>query len=550
MNRKFLMPVAGLAFGLIAGCQKPQNGTEDEAAAIAERMKKYAVKTISYDAAKFTRSEKQVLSTLIDVAKFADEIYWLQTSSANGLRRQISKRDKSDPLRKFFEMQAGPYDRMDDDAPFMEVKEKPASLGFYPEDMSKQEFENWIAEHPEDKEAFENPYTVIRRRDDKLVAVPYHLEYRKLIVPMVNKLRYAAKMVENEEFKTSLVSTADALMTDNYSQAKSDWVGVKSSKFDFVAGPFGEGDDELLGLKKSFEASVEVVDAEAGEQITRLANHLLALENNLPYPRRYKQEEINIESCYSVVEDIFRGGTKRVAYQQLGANLPTDSKVCEVRGVKKTIWRNALQARLTEIITPIGQQLFVEDQASLVTPDAFFKYVILREITQNLGSRTVFGTETRVESALKEHSAWLKHVKADVTGLFSLKYLQRQGELEEQEIKQHFVSYLGRLFQTIRIPGDHPQKTAAIVTLNYLMDYDGFVFDGDAKKYAVDFERIDTALALLSNTVLTLEAEGDFDGASKLKNTYNFVPTHVQEALESVSDVPLVVAPMYEVIWN
>ncbi|MFQ5628463.1 MAG: hypothetical protein ACE5I1_06865 [bacterium] len=533
------------------GCDQKEIGTEEEAQEIAQRMKKYAVKEIAFNASEFTENEKKLLITLIEVARLSDEIYWQQTAANNGLLENLrQKRSKEDPLRKFAELQAGPYDRLDNDAPFMDVPEKAASAGFYPSDLTRDEFDTWLVDHPDDREAFLSPYSVIRRRGQALVSIPYSQEYKKYIVPMVNKLRYAATLTEDKNFRAYLHGIAEALITDNYQSVKSDWVGMQNNKIDFLIGPFDTKDDKLNSIKTSFEATVDIVDLDAGNRIASLTSRLRDLEDNLPYPNRYKNKDVKVLSCYAVVSDIYRGGEKRVDYRQRGSILPTDTKVCEVKGVKKTIWRNALAARLEEIIAPLSSRLIAGEQTPYVTVSGFYQYVLLREITQNLGPRTIYLQDKPVEEALDDHYGWIEQAKADVTSLYSLPYLKSIGEADQKLVKEMTVSYLGRLFQTLRLANTDPQSKAAAVVLNYLLEYGGIEYDKGSKKYAIDFDKIDTSLALLANELLIIEAEGDFERAQKLVLQYGTLPDFVSSSLESVQDLPLVVAPLYQVIWN
>ena len=63
----------------------------------------------------------------------------------------------------------GRWNRLEEDKPFIgpfgEKGEKPAGAAFYPEDITKEEFEKWVKAHPEDQDAFHGLFTVIRRKN-------------------------------------------------------------------------------------------------------------------------------------------------------------------------------------------------------------------------------------------------------------------------------------------------------------------------------------------------------------------------------------------------
>ncbi len=541
-----------LATLLLWGCSQKQNWTQEEAEAIEKRMQKYVLTPMPFDASRYSDQEKQLLKLLIEVGKLADEIFWRQTYHNNiALRNQIIKtRWEDDPVRKFFFMQAGPYDRLDHNAPFMDVPPKPPTAGFYPPDLTREEFEKWIQEHPEDKEAFLSPYTVIKRKGNRLVAIPYHQEYRSLIVPMVNKLRQAAKLAESESFRDYLLKKADALLTDEYFEADVAWIDMKDSKFDMVLGPFEVYEDEFNNLKAAYEASVEIVDQEESAKLEVYKKHLADLEDFLPYRKRYKQTKAGLTASFVIVRDIYRGGDMRVGYQPVAANLPNDPRVHAQKGTKKTFWKNILDARLNQIILPIGRRLIAEDQAELMSARGFFDFVLMHEIAHGLGPRYVHGTQTPVNVALRELYSWIEENKADIAGLHSLRYFRENGIIDPQLRKQHYVSYLGSIFRTIRFGTGEAHGLAALVSLNYLLENGGIVYQPETQRFAIDFDKIDNGITLLANELLLIEAEGDYERARKLKDTYGTMPDFLRTALDRLKDLPIDLVPVYEIKWE
>ncbi|HSE39844.1 MAG TPA: hypothetical protein VLH08_03700, partial [Acidobacteriota bacterium] len=114
MNKKHLFYVTGLLIMLNLICpQKEIPANEDSASTeIAKRMEKYVLTPMSFDASQYSSEDKELLQTLIDAGRLIDEIYWRQTYSGNiALRDQLVKsRSEDDPVRRFFFMQAGPFD--------------------------------------------------------------------------------------------------------------------------------------------------------------------------------------------------------------------------------------------------------------------------------------------------------------------------------------------------------------------------------------------------------------------------------------------------------
>ena len=113
--------------------------------------------------------------------------------------------EQADAIRAYYRIMYGPWDELESDEPFLDVGKKPEGAGFYPEDLTREEFDAWIEEHPEDREAFTSGYTVIRRTEDGgLEAVPYSEAYRAELEPAAEALREAAAAADNPSLKTFL----------------------------------------------------------------------------------------------------------------------------------------------------------------------------------------------------------------------------------------------------------------------------------------------------------------------------------------------------------
>jgi Peptidase family M49 len=554
MYKKHLIYAIGLLIILNLICTqigKPAN--EDSASTeIAKRMEKYVLTPMPFDASQYSSKDKELLQTLIEAGRLIDEIYWRQTYSGNiALQDQIVKsRSEDDPVRKFFFMQAGPFDRLDKNAPFMDVPPKPETAGFYPPDMTKEEFENWIKTHPNDKEAFLSPYTVIKRQGANLIAVPYHTEYKEFLDPIAQKLRHAATLTTNADFKKYLLSKAEALLTDKYFATDVDWIDMKDNKFDMLIGPFEVYEDEMNGLKASYEAIVEIVDSEESAKLEIYKKHLAELEANLPYPEKYKTKGANLTASFTIVRDIYRGGDARVGYQAVATNLPNDPEVQAKKGSKKTFWKNILEARLNKIIVPVGNQLIAQDQVKGLTGQGLFDFVLLHEIAHGLGPRYVHGTQTPINEKLRDLYSWIEENKADMAGLHSLGYLRQLNIINQDMKNQHYVSFLGGIFRTIRFGTTEAHGKAAIVSLNFFLERGAIQFNPSNKRYSVDFTKFDSAISQLASELLLIEAEGDYSRAKTLEQKYSKTPEYVQASLDTLKDQPVDLVPVYNIRWQ
>lgn len=519
---------------------------------IAIRMKKYRISPMPFDARQYSAQDKALLQTLIEAGKLADEIFWRQTYHDNiALRQQIVETfSESDPLRTFFFMQAGPYDRLDGNSPFIDVPRKPATAGFYPSDMTRNEFEEWNIDHPEDTEAFLDAYTVIKRKGNRLIAVPYHEAYEELVGPMADKLRHAAGLTQNKGLKKCLLTKADALLTDDYFRADVEWIEMKGSAFDFAIGPFEAYEDELNNIKASYQASIAIVDEEETAKLDKYTTLTDELEDSLPIADEYKETPKGLTPNFVIVRDIYRGGLLRVGYQAVATDLPNNPAVRAKKGTKKTFWKNILDARMNQIITPVGERLIADDQIHHMTADAMFEFILLHEIAHGLGPRYVHGTETPLNLALRNLYLWIEENKADICGLHSLRYLSEHGLIDVNIHNQHVVSYLGNCFRTIRFGTSEAHGKAAIVSLNFFMQQGAITYDDVKKRYAVDFDAFDSAVDSLASELLMIESEGNYQRAKQLEETYAEVPEFLQASVDSLKDLPIDIVPQYQIRWQ
>ncbi len=152
-------------------------------------------------------NQKIVVQKLFEAAKIMDEIFLEQVYSKNvEIKSQLEKSENTEDKLKleYFNINFGPFDRLDHDKPFIGEATKPLGANFYPEDMTKEEFTKWIKDHPEDEKAFTSEFTVIRRDGEKLIAIPYSEFYKEKLSKAATLLREAAEYADNESLKNYL----------------------------------------------------------------------------------------------------------------------------------------------------------------------------------------------------------------------------------------------------------------------------------------------------------------------------------------------------------
>src|SRR5712691_9484264 len=368
-----------LAAVLAVACQtttstmKTAATTIVSASDIPQRVTQLPRTVIDYDRSLLNDNERQVVAKLIEASKLIDEIFWRQVSEDNpALREQLPRPSAA---YDYFVMNKGPWDRLKDDEPFIGTKKKPAGAAFYPEDTTKEEFEKYVADHPEKKDERQGLFTIVRRDGTAFVGIPYSAFYRDFLEPAAARLREAAAMTTNESLRKFLASRADAFMSDNYRDSDMAWMDL-NGPIEVVIGPYEVYEDDLFNYKASFESFVTMVDAPESAKLAAYAQALPDMERNLPEPEQYKNLSRGTESPIRVVQQIYSAGDARRGVQTAAFNLPNDESVREKRGSKKVLLKNVMDAKFKQSGRPIALRVLDPSLVNLLSFDAFFNHVL------------------------------------------------------------------------------------------------------------------------------------------------------------------------------
>jgi hypothetical protein len=455
-----------------------------------------------------------MLPLLIDAATTMDTVF----------RRQLypgydsllaSLQDPS--LRRFVEINYGPWDRLDGNAPFVPgVGARPPGAGFYPDDMSTEELEQAAAKSPAASQALRGQYTVVRRDSTRrLVAVPYHEIYGPELRHAAAKLLEAARLAEDPGLRQYLVLRSKALLTDLYRPSDLAWLDVKDNTLDLVLGPIETYDDGLYGYKTAAEAYVLVKDKAWSSRLARYASLLPALQRGLPVPDPYKRERPGTASDLNAYDAVFYAGEANAGSKTIAINLPNDEQVQLRKGTRRLQLKNAMRAKFDRILRPIAEQLIAADQQSDIRFDAFFANVMFHEVAHGLGIKNTINGKGTVRAALKEEAGGLEEAKADILGLHLVTRLLQQGELTGTTPMQHHVTYLASIFRSIRFGASDAHGRANAAQLSFFEEHGAFTRDSATGRYRVDLPKMQTAAAALAERILRFQGDGDYQGVKQ-----------------------------------
>jgi hypothetical protein len=522
---------------------------------VKAQMAKLAPVEITYDDSNLSDNEKKVLKLLVKAGKYMDNIFLMQVYKKNfALLKGLNKKMKGNPdfkiLRNYFKVNFGPFDRLAADKPFINLhEEKPKGANFYPETMTKEEFEAYIKAHPEDEKALTSNFTVIRKKDDKLMAVPYSVAYKKFLEPTAELLKKAANLAENPSLKKFLNSRAEAFSSNDYFQSDMDWMDLKDHKIEIVIGPYEVYEDGLMGYKAGFEAFITLVDKEESEKWVKVAKLMDDMEKNLPIDDKYKNFNRGASTPTMIVDEVFAGGDTKAGIQTTAFNLPNDERVRQAKGNKQVMLRNIAKAKFQNCWIPIVKEVLAESNLPLIAFDAYFNHVMMHEYSHALGPGTIEkdGKETTVNKELKDHYSTLEEAKADVLGIWNSQFMIDKGIFPKELEKNIYVTYLGGMFRSIRFGIDKAHGGANAIQMNYMLEKQAVFVEKETGRFYVnpDKEKIKDAIRLLARELLEIQALGDYDRAGQFIAKYKNITPELAQALEKVKHVPTDIRPVY-----
>ena len=544
----------GAASALILALAACEATTGDQAAtnqpaegAEADGLAKLATVNMAVDTSYLTAEEREVVNLLNQAANLMSEIYKRQhTPDYDRLRAEVVARNDPRLLEKF-DAFFGPWDPIEDDRPFFGDKPKPPGAGFYPVDLTKEQFDAYLHAHPDQREALTSGYTVVRRQGDRLVAVPYSQAYKQWLEPAAKLLEQAAAKTTNPSLKKFLSLRAKAFRTDDYFESELAWMDVKDTPIEVAIGPYETYTDELYGRKTAFEAFVTLRNPEESAKLDKYKAMLRDMEANLPVDENYKNFQRGFESPISVVDQIHGGGDNVPGIQTIAFNLPNDERVREAKGAKKVILQNVLGAKFDRILKPMAELVLVPEQSRNVTKAYMTNETLFHELSHSLGpgSITVNGRKTTVDKELKEIGSGFEEAKADVMGAWNILYMMDRGVLPAAEKPQIRATYVAGLFRAMRFGVGEAHGQGAAMQYRYLRAKGALVWDAPAQRFRIDESKIDGAIRDLVADIVRLQGNGDYVGTKAFLAKWAVLDPEAEKVIGSMGHIPVDIRPIY-----
>ncbi|MCX6134691.1 MAG: peptidase [Ignavibacteriales bacterium] len=516
------------------------------------KIRRFTPVEITADVSKLSDGDKKALVKLFEASRILDRLYTRQVWSGNETLRSKLEADKTPEgaLRlEYFNINMNPWSVLDHDAPFIEgAPPRPGGANFYPEDMTKEEFNAWVEKLPdaEKQKATGFFYTVHRDADRKLALVPFNEEYRDFLEPAAKLLHEAAALTTNASLKSFLSKRGDAFLSNDYYGSDVAWMDL-DSPLEPTIGPYEVYMDDLFNYKAAFESFITLRNDGETNKLATFSKHLQDVENNLPINPKYRNPKLGASAPIRVVDEVLVGGEARAGVQTAAFNLPNDERITREKGSKRVMLRNVQEAKFKNVLVPIARIAVDASQQSKIAFEPFFTHILAHELMHGLGPHTIAvnGKQTTVRQQMKDLGSALEEAKADIAGLFALQYLIDKGVVAKSVEEPMYITYLAGTFRSVRFGINDAHGKGMVLQFNYLMDLGAIVYDAASGTFKVNIAAMKDASQRLTGDIMTIQAEGSYEKAKALFDKYVVIRPEMKAVLEKLSDVPTDIAPSF-----
>jgi len=516
---------------------------------LAARLAKFRRVEMPFHSQGLSVREVKLLEKLVEASRSLEQIYWRQIDpDALTLHQSLagSTNPKDDVLRRYLWINASRFDFLDENKPFVGTDPMPPGRGFYPEGLTAAQVEKYVKANPKKKDEIYDPLTVVRRNGDQLEGVPYHIAYRSFLEPAAKDLRDAAGLSDDPAFANFLRLRADALLSDDYLKSDLAWLDLKDPKFDVIFAPYESYEDNLLGVKSTYGAAVMVRNEEESRKLDMFQKYVAEIQDTLPLRVEDRPSKRGLQTPMEVMDTPFRAGDLTHGYQAVADNLPNDPRIHEQKGSKKLFFKNFMDARVDYVILPIAQHVMLPEQVAQASGEGYLLGTIGHEIAHGLGpafARTAAG-KVSIAEALGPIQAGLEEAKADVVGMYALKWLVDRDVLPKSKLEGYYASYVADFFRAIRFGTAEDHSQAEMMEFNYLSER-GAIKRQSSGRYAIDYARMPDAINGLAKELLEIEATGDRARAENWFKKYGSMPRDLETSLQAASAVPVDIDPVF-----
>jgi hypothetical protein len=515
---------------------------------LGERIGQFKTVRMAFDSTGLNDSERKMIDELVIACRAIESMYWRQSDPVGlALYQALSASDTTlaRDVRHYLLINGSRWDLVRDNETFVGTMPMPPGHYLYPPDLTRAAIEEYAAAHPASKAALYDPYSMVHRENADFVARAYHDEFRPFVATAADALRRAASLSPDPAFGRFLRLRATALGTDDYYESDVAWVELQNPKIDVIFAPYETYLDDLLGVKTSYGAAVLVRNEAESRNLDLYQRWVPDIQDALPLPAEDRPSVRGQATPMEVADAPFRAGDLRHGYQAVADNLPNDPRIHKEKGTKKIFFKNFMDARVREVILPLAARVMDPVQARQASAEGYLTSTIVHEICHGLGPAFARqgGRQVDVREAMAGTFAGLEEAKADVVGMFALKWLVDHDVLPKARLEEYYASYIAGIFRTVRFGAGEAHGRAEMMEFNYLTEQGAITSEGG--RYRAEYARMPLVIGRLAKELLEQEATGDRKRAEAWFTKYGTVPPSLREALDRARDVPIDVDPVF-----
>jgi hypothetical protein len=514
------------------------------------RIARFKPVQMPFNASGLTDRERQMIDQLVIACRHLESMFWRQ-SDPEGLALYKALDGNGAPdaerLRHYLMINGSRWDLVDENRPFVGTMPEPPGHALYPPGVTRETLEAYVAANPAKKAEIYNPFSIVRSDGSgNFIGRPYHVEFKPFIDDAAAALRRAADLSDDPAFANFLRMRADALVTEDYYPSDIAWVDLKDPKFDLIYGSQETYLDNLLGVKTSFGAAVLIRNEAESRNLAKYQQWVPELQDALPLPPADRPSRRGHVTPMEVMDAPFRAGDLRHGYQAVAVNLPNDPRIHQEKGTKKVFFKNFMDARVNEVILPLAARLMDPAQAHRASAEGYLAWVVMHEISHGLGpafAHPARGGQVDIREAIGGTYSALEEAKADVVGLFALKWLVDHGVFPKDRLEEYYASYVAGIFRTVRFGTGEAHGRAVMMEFNFLAEKGAIAAQGG--RYRADYAKMTPAIGELARELLEQEAAGDRARAEAWFARYDRMPPALAAALDAAKEVPVDVDPAF-----
>jgi len=521
---------------------------------VPQRLQRFKPVEMPFTYEGYSPRERTLIKELVAALRDLEDTYWRQSDAEDVALYHALASDKSDrgkALRRYLWINGSRYDQINENEPFIGHEPMPHGRELYPKGVTRDEIEAYVKTHPKEKEAIYDERTVVElvsRNPLKLRTVPYHVKYHRWLVSAAGHLRKAAEASSDKAFAHFLRMRADALLNDNYYPSDLAWVALQNPKFDVIYAPYETYLDDLLGVKTSYGAALLIRNEPESQKLAVFQKYVPDIQDALPLAAEDRPSKKGKASPMEVMDAPYRAGDLRHGYQAVADNLPNDPRIHEKVGSKKIFFKNFMDARVNFVILPLSKRMMRADQAAHASADGYLAGTMMHEIAHGLGPAFARQNGKRIDirEAIGPIYSGLEEAKADVTGMYGLKWLIDHGAMPKERLEEYYASYLAGIFRTIRFGTGEAHGRAEMMEFNFLSERGAIITshsDVNGRHYVIDYDKMPDAVAAVTKELLEIEATGDRARAEAWFAKYEKMPAELKAALDAAKDLPVDIDP-------